>query len=743
MTTTAEPNCDTQAEHIDQNQNDPQCEQNSNEQPTQENCNDSQQENCNDSQQENCNDSQQENLNEQTTQTKPNTQQDAQTHNDHNKEQMAFQAETKDLLHLMINSIYTHKQIFLRELLSNASDAIDKIRFLALTDDSIDNGGEEYQITLELDKRQNTLTICDNGIGMSYQEVIDNIGTIAKSGTRHFLKQLQESQNLDMIGQFGVGFYSAFMVAKKVVLKTRAYNQNEGVLWESNGEGTYSIENIDKAQRGTEIVLYLRDDVTDKTNPRKDFSNQYTIRNLVEEYSNYIQYPIKMDMTREEPPRDEQGNQIADGEWTTVVETKTLNSMTPLWKKRKAEISDEEYFKFYKNQYNDWNEYADVIHQHIEGKIEYYALLFIPSRPTIDIYSKDYSKGIELYSNSIFVMNDCKDLLPEHLRFVRGLVDSKDLPLNISRETLQHDAQLKAIGAQLEKKVLGAMKKLLKNQREKYEEIWGEYGKAIKGGVYLDRNNSEKLQDLLLYRSSHNDGAYTTLQEYIDRMDEKQKEIYYAAGKDIEAIKRMPQLELFTDRNVEVLYFTDKIDEFMLDNLGDYNDTKLVSITREDFDLDALPGDNTDEQEQSDTEKSEAEAQSEKPKLEDQHSDLLKSIQEVLGDKVADVRISRRLKSSPVCLVTTNSGTTFNMEQLLRGTGQMAPAAKKILEINPNHPLFNALLATQQQGDNNKFSNCCDLMYYQALIIEGYELDDPVEFSSRVANLLVDAYGSA
>ena len=654
-----------------------------------------------------------------------------------NKEEMSFQAETKDLLHLMVNSIYTHKQIFLRELLSNASDAIDKIRFLSLTDNTIELGEEELGITIDLNKRDNILTISDNGIGMSYQDVIDNIGTIAKSGTRNFLKKAQESQNLDMIGQFGVGFYSTFMAAKKVKLKTRAYNQSEGVLWISDGEGTYTIEQIDKESRGTEITLYLRDDVTDSTTPPKDFSNQYTIRNLVEEYSNYIQYPIKMDMTREEPPRDEQGNQIAEGEWTTLVETKVLNSMTPLWKKNKGEVSDEEYFKFYKNQYNDFNEYADVIHLHIEGTVEYHSLLFIPTRSPADIYSKDFAKGIQLYSNSIFVMNDCKDLLPEHLRFVRGLVDSNDLSLNISREILQHDTQLKAIGANLEKKVLSSMKKVLNKQREKYEELWGEYGKAIKGGVYMDRSNSEKLKDLLLYRSSHNDGAYTTLQEYIDRMGEDQKEIYYAASKDIDSIKRMPQLEMFSDRKIEVLYFTDKIDEFMIDNLGDFNDTKLVSIAREDFDLDAVLGGDKG----SDTDASDKNDKNNTATPEAEHAELLEAMKKALGDKVSDVRISKRLKSSPVCLVTSNTGTTFNMEHLLRGTGQVAPNAAKILELNQDHSLFGALTASHQVGDtSDAFTNCCDLVYYQALIVEGYEIDNPVEFSGRIAKLLVDAY---
>ncbi len=655
------------------------------------------------------------------------------------KEEMSFQADTKDLLNLMVNSIYTHKQIFLRELLSNASDAIDKIRFLSLTDSSLIQGDEEYSIEIEIDKYAKTLTISDNGIGMSYQEVIDHIGTIAKSGTRNFLEQLQKTQDLDLIGQFGVGFYSAFMVAKKVCLQTRGYDQQEGVLWQSEGEGTYSIEAIDKEKRGTTITLYLRDDAVDSTTPQKDFSNQYTIRNLVEEYSNYIQYPIKMDMSREEPPRDSQGNQVADGEWTTVVETKVLNSMIPLWKKNKNEISDDEYFKFYKHHYKDWNEYADVIHIHIEGKIEYYSLLFIPSRASSDLYSKDFAKGIQLYSNSIFVMNDCRDLLPEHLRFVRGLVDSKDFSLNISREILQHDAQLKAIGSNLEKKVISALKKLLKNERKKYEEIWEEFGKAIKGGIYMEISNRDKLGDLLLFKSSCKDGAYTTLREYCDRASENQTEIYYAAGKDIDAIKRMPQLEIFIDKNIEVLYFTDKVDEFMASNLDTYDNKKLVSVTRENFDLDKVIGDQKTDDSENKEAADKGEEQTKEPEAE--YSSLLDAIKEALKDKVVDVKLSKRLKNSPVCLVATNSGNTFNMEQLLRGVNQVAPRASKILEINPYHKLFEALKAThKKKSENADFSDCCELMYYQALMVEGFELDDPVEFSGRLANLMVNYY---
>lgn len=658
------------------------------------------------------------------------------------KQAMKFQADTRQLLDLMINSIYTHKQIFLRELLSNASDALDKIRFLSLTDSEALGDQAELGIELDIDKEGKTITISDNGIGMSYDEVVENIGTIAKSGTRNFLDHLEKTQDADLIGQFGVGFYSAFMVAKKVRLISRGYREKQGVCWESTGDGSFTVEKVDKHDRGTSITLFLRKEFTDKATPQTDYLNQYTIRNLVQEYSNYIQYPIKMDMVRKDPPRDKDGNEITGEEWTTTIENQTLNSMIPIWKKDKKEISDEEYFTFYKHHYKDWNEYADVMHIHIEGKLEYHALLYIPCRAPSDLYSKDFAKGIQLYSNSIFVMNDCKELLPEHLRFVRGLVDSPDFSLNISREILQHDLQLKKIGKNLEKKVLSALKKLLKDKREKYEEIWEEFGKAIKGGIYMDISNREKLRDLLLFRSSHKDGSYTTLKEYVERMGESQKEIYYAAGKDIETIRRMPQLEIFNDRNIEILYFVDKIDEFMINNLGDYDDRKLVSVVRKDFDLDEVFKDEPDAEE---TEISDSGDDREEPvQTQDQpgkYQDLLQGMKEILGEKIEEVKISKRLKSSPVCLVTGNTGTTFNMEQLLRGANQIAPKAKKILEINPEHKLFTALNKSYDKGrDSSPFKNCTELMYYQAMLVEGYELENPVEISNQIAELLINAY---
>jgi molecular chaperone HtpG len=656
------------------------------------------------------------------------------------KEKHPFQAETKELLNLMVNSLYTHKEIFLRELVSNASDALDRLNFQALTNADLLEDDPEFKILLNVDKEAKTLTISDNGIGMTYDEVIKDIGTIAKSGSQAFLKKLKERDDIELIGKFGVGFYSSFMVSKRVVLTTRAAGEKQGVLWESIGDGTFTIEEIDKKSRGTEIVLYLRKDVTDSSTPEEDFSNQYTIQNLIKKYSDYISYPIEMDFHREEYPRDKEGKIIEGAKAETVIERKVLNSRTPIWEKNKKDITQEEYFQFYKHHFHDWNEFADVIHVKAEGTIEYTTLLFVPSRAPSNLYDKNYSAGIHLYANHVFVMNDCRDLLPDHLRFVRGLVDSPDFSLNISREILQHDRQLKIINKNLEKKVLDSLTGLLKNQRKKYEEMWAEFGKAIKGGIYMAYKNKEKLQDLLLFPSSHASDSLTTLREYVDRMPKGQDEIYYATGKDIDTIHRMPQLEAFKEKKVEILYFVDKIDEFLTQNLDEYDKKKLKSITREDFDLDKILKDKKEEkkgkEEEKDKEKKDEIAEKEK-----KYEDLIKTIKIHLGNKVTDVKLSRRLTTSPVCLVTSKTGVTFNMEMLLRGANQITPRAAKILEVNPHHKLFNVLEKLHKKDPNSpKLKTISNILFNQALLIEGYELEDPVEFSRLMAELLVDAY---
>lgn len=664
------------------------------------------------------------------------------------KQTHTFQAETKELLNIVINSLYTHREIFLRELLSNASDAIDKIKFQSLTQPEILEGDEgEFEIILDVDKENKTLRVSDNGIGMTYQEVIDNIGTIAKSGTKSFLEQLKltDVKDIELIGKFGVGFYSAFMAAEKVTLITRAPGEKLGVRWESAGDGSFTIEEAEKEKRGTDIFLHLRPECYETDQPEEDFLNQYTVRNLVEKYSNYIIYPIKMDFVREEKPRDKDGKTIEDAELQTIIENKTLNSMTPIWEKDKRKIKKEDYFQFYKHHFHDWNEYADVIHVKAEGKVQYTALLFIPSRAPSNLYDKNYTEGIQLYSNHIFVMADCKALLPDHLRFVRGLIDSPDFSLNISREILQHDEQLKIIGRNLEKKVLQTLENLLKTQRQQYEELWEQMGKAIKGGIYMKYKNKESLQDLLLFPSSHEEGKLVTLKEYVERMPEAQQDIFYATGKDIDTINRMPQMEIFKDQNIEILYFVDKIDEFLTQNLDEYDGKKLKSVVREDFNFDEIlkdkKKDKKKKKKQDKDSKEKEEPKDEIKEAEEANKDLLNKIKSHLGEKVKEVRLSRRLKSSPVCLVTTSKGVTFNMEQLLKGADQITPPAAKILEINHKHQIFTVLQDIfKKDKESEQLKDYSEVLFNQALLIEGYELEDPGEFSRRLTNLMVTAF---
>lgn len=650
-----------------------------------------------------------------------------------NKKTCSFQAETKELLNLMINSLYTHREIFLRELISNSSDALDKVHFQSLTDHELLGVDHELKIEIEVNKDNKTLTISDNGVGMTYDEVTENIGTIAKSGTKAFVDKLKESDDIDLIGKFGVGFYSSFMVAERVEIVTCSAKAEKGVRWGSEGDGNYTIEEIETNNRGTKITLYLKEDAMDSTNPEEDFSNQYTIQNLIKKYSNYISYPIHMDFYREETPRDKDEKTIEGAETETIIDNKVLNSITPIWKKNKKDITNDDYFQFYKHHFHDWNEFVDVIHLNLEGKVEFTALLFIPSKAPSDLYDREFSKGIQLYSNSVFIMNDCKDLLPEHLRFVRGLVDSPDFSLNISREILQHDALLKVIGKTLEKKILDSLKKLIKNSRDKYEEIWPEFGKSLKGGIYMEYKNKEKLEDLILFNTSNDELKMTTLNEYLERMPEGQKEIYYAAAKDKDTIKRMPQLEIFKDKNIEVLYFIDKIDEFLTQNLDKYKDFKLQSVTREDFNLDDILKEN--EKDYKDTNENIEEDKSK------EYKDLLEAIKEQLEGKVKEVKISKRLKSSPVCFVNSNSGASFNMEQLLKGVNQVAPQASKILEINPDHTIFSLIEKVYEKKNGKmELKNISEILYNQALLMEGFELENPVEFSNNLCELMTKAY---
>lgn len=646
------------------------------------------------------------------------------------KQTMEFQAETKQLLDLMVHSIYTNREIFLRELISNASDAIDKIRFQSLTNLDLLEGDSEFQIFLAVNEGNRTLTISDNGIGMTYDEVIENIGTIAKSGTKAFLEKMQsQGQNQDqseLIGQFGVGFYSAFMVADQVTMVTKAPGAAKGVKWESKGTGEYTIEEVDREKRGTTITLTLNSEYCNPEKPEENFLNQYTIQNLVKKYSNYIRYPIKMDFTKEEKPTDKDGKEIKDATPIITVETRTLNSMTPLWTRNKAEIKTEEYHEFYKNVFHDWNDPLEVIHTKVEGVVEYTTLLFIPSHAPFDYYTRDFKPGIKLYSKNVFIMDDCQELLPEYLGFVRGLVDSADFSLNISREILQQNRQLKLIGKNLEKSVLKTLENLLEKDRSKYESFWKEFGRSLKAAIYMDFQSREKLQDLLLFHSSHTEAdGLTTLAEYIKRMPTEQSEIYYAAGKDRNAVEHLPQMELLREKGYEVLYLFDRVDEFAIESLHEYQSKHFKSISRGDLNL-------TSDQDQA--------AKKAKEELSKENEPLLKAVKEHLGDKVAEVKLSNRLKSSPVCLVSAEHGISLQMEQVLAEMNQKLLRASRILELNPDHPLFATLKKLFEAGpENQKFKDYVDLLYGQALLIEGLGVENPQGFANKIADLMVTA----
>ncbi len=643
----------------------------------------------------------------------------------HNKETREFQAETKQLLDLMIHSIYTNKEIFLRELVSNASDAIDKIRFESLTNQDLLEGDTNFEIFIVPDEATHTLTISDNGIGMTYDEVVENIGTIAKSGTKSFFEKMKDKENTDdneLIGQFGVGFYSAFMISDKVTLITRAPGQEKGVKWQSAGDGTYSIEECEKEKRGTTIIIELNEDFRGTSRPEENFLERYTIENLIKKYSDYIRYPIKMSFIKEEKPLDADGNEIKDAPPTETVEIRTLNSMTPLWTRSKNEITTEEYQLFYKDLFHDWEEPMDIIHSKAEGTVEYTSLLFIPSRAPFDFYSQKSTSGIRLYSKHIFIMDNCQDLLPEYLRFVRGLVDSADFSLNISREILQHSKQLKLIGKNLEKSVLKTLENILTKDRPKYEKFWKEFGRALKIGAYTDYSSRDKLKDLLLFSSSHETDSLTTLADYTARMSENQKVIYYATGKDKASVERLPQMELLKEKNIEVLYLFDQVDEFTIDALKEYGDKKFQSISRGDLNLDDIDS---------------PEAKKNTEAIYKENQSLIQAMKDLLTGKIADVKISNRLKSSAVCLVSDDKGISLSMEQILSEMNQSMYKASRILELNPNHDVFATLKNLHETAPGSEaFNDYCELLYVQALLIEGILPEDPIGFANKVSSLM-------
>ena len=624
-----------------------------------------------------------------------------------------LKAESKKLLYMMINSIYTHKEIFLRELISNASDAIDKLYYKSLTDGETGVNRDDFKVFIETDRDNGILKISDNGIGMTREELENNLGTIAKSGSLDFKSEIENKDEIDIIGQFGVGFYSAFMVSDKVTVVSRAYGSDETYKWESTGADGYSISQVDnmtEMPNGTVITLQLKEDTDDEK--YRDYLNQYTIKNLVRKYSDYVRYPITMMMEKSRPKED------ADGEFETYSELETLNSMVPLWKKNKSEITDEEYNQFYKEKYFDFVDPLKVMHSSVEGVVSYTSLMFIPGNAPYNYYTRDYEKGLQLYSSGVLIMEKCADLLPDCFSFVKGLVDSQDLSLNISRETLQHDRQLKAIAKRLEKKIKSELESMLKNDREKYLEFYKNFGLQLKYGVYDNYGqNKELLQDLIMFHSSTED-ALVTLAEYVERMKEDQKYIYYASGETIAKIDKLPQTELLKDKGYEILYLTDDVDEFALNIIMSYKDKEFKSVAADDLEI-----------EESSEEKAKAEQQAEEAKP------MLDAMKEALGDKVSDVKLSQRLKSHPVC-ITARGGLSIEMEKVINAIpNDDKVKAERVLEINADHPVMEAL-SKKYESNPEEIGEYAELLYNQALLIEGLTIDDPVEFSNAICRLM-------
>lgn len=623
-----------------------------------------------------------------------------------------FKAESKRLLDLMINSIYTHKEIFLRELISNASDASDKLYYKALQENITSFSREDMAINLIADKENRTLTIADEGIGMTKEELEEHLGTIANSGSYEFKNALEKGvSDVDIIGQFGVGFYSAFMVADEVEVYSKKYGEDKAYLWKSDTSDGYTVEEVEKAEHGTTIILHLKKDTEEEDYSK--YLDQYEIERLVKKYSDYVHYPIKMDVTTSRKKED-------SDEYEDVVENKTLNSQVPLWKRQKKDITKEEYDEFYKAKFNDFEAPQRVMHNVVEGAVSYTSLLFIPSKTPMNYYSQDYKKGLQLYSRGVFIMDHAEDLVPEHFRFVKGLVDSQDLNLNISREMLQHDRKMKVIANKIEKRIQTELEKMLKNDRDEYITFFKNFGMQLKFGIYNSYGMlKDKLQDLLMFYSSDKK-ELITLKEYVEAMPEDQKEIYYASGETVEKCDLLPQVEAVKSKGYDVLYMTDNVDEFCLQMMRDYDSKTFKNVTQGDLDL---------------------ETEDEKKELEKKTEDnkpLLEIVKKALGDKVQDVKLSHRLKSHPVCLAS-GDGVSFEMEKVLN---QMPDAqgikARRILEINPDHDLFKSLQSVYEK-EPVKIDEYASILFDQALLIAGFSIDDPVDFSNKITKLMIEA----
>ena len=627
-----------------------------------------------------------------------------------------FKAESKRLLDLMINSIYTHKEIFLRELISNASDAVDKLYYKTITEGDTGISRDDFGIRIEADRENRTLRIIDNGMGMTKEELEKNLGTIAKSGSLDFKSEMDKKDEIDIIGQFGVGFYSAFMVSDKVSVLSRAYGSDEAYMWESSGADGYTITEAEKDSNGTEITLTLKEDTDDEN--YSEYLDTYKIKSLITKYSDYIRYPIQMLVEKHRLKPGCEDKKPEEQEYETYQELETLNSMVPLWKKNKSEIKDEDYNEFYKDKFYDFTDPAKVIHTDVEGVVSYTALLFIPGQAPFNYYTKDYEKGLQLYSSGVLIMDKCPDLLPDYFSFVKGLVDSQDLSLNISREMLQHDRQLRAIAQRLEKKIKSELLSMLKTDREKYISFFKNFGLQLKYGLYDSFGaNKETLKDLLMFHSS-TEKALVTLSEYVSRMKHEQKYIYYASGETVEQIDRLPQTELLKEKGYEILYLTDSIDEFALQVMREFDEKPFKSVSGEDLDI-----------EESKEEKEAAEKQAEESR------DLLEFMKESLDGKVSEVKLSHRLKSHPVCL-TSKGGLSIEMEKVLNAmpTDEKVQA-ECVLEINAKHPVLEKL-KKEYDADKDTVRKYAALLYDQARLIEGLPIEDPVEFSNTVCELM-------
>ena len=635
-------------------------------------------------------------------------------------EKQQFKAESQRLLDLMINSIYTHKEIFLREIISNASDAIDKLAYTALTDDKVGINRDEFAITITRDPENRTLTVSDNGIGMSKDEMIENLGTIAKSGSLGFKQAMEKNEDIDIIGQFGVGFYSAFMVASSITVISRKYGEDKAWKWVSDGADGYTVEETEKATPGTDVIMTLKADTEDEK--YSEYLEEYEIRSLIRKYSDYIRYPIKMEVTKSRPveePKDEnaEGEENKAPKYESYTEMETLNSMVPIWQRDKKDVTEEEYETFYRDKFFDYNKPLRTIHYNVEGNVSFKALLYIPGKAPYDFYTKDYKRGLQLYSSGVLIMDNCEDLLPEHFRFVRGVVDSQDLSLNISREMLQHNRQLTIIARNIEKKIKSELKAMLENDREKYEEFYAAFGRQLKYGTVSDYGaHKEATQDLLLFYS-HKQGKLVSLKEYVDAMAEGQEKIYYAPGENKERLSKLPQVETLTKKGYDVLLFTEDVDEFVPQTLMTYMEKPFCNVSTEDLGL------------QTEEEKKQAEEKAEEMK------GLLTFVKETLGDQVKEVKLSSELGSHPVCM-TPAEGMSFEMEKYMkRANPEFAFPVGRVLELNPEHEAVQAMQKAMTE-DPEKAKDYAKLLCYQAQLMAELPLDDPYAYTELVCRLM-------